>query len=193
MEVCVDTSTLPSVSAPPAWAIRVARGTGGGFRMAEQLRGVPKPMLQTVFGHSLGRRIWELTRRKGAQTGVCPVTPVSDADLSMGMVEYLSLQAADTLRSRSRQAKAIRLTVNYANGESSTTRMRLPKLTSEGDEIAVATKALLRRFPAHSVRSIDLAVTSTEASVVPEKTPALVYSTAARKPTSKIERPPSTL
>ena len=168
MEVCVDTSTLPSVSAPPAWAIRVARATGGGFRMAEQLRGVPKPMLQTVFGHSLGRRIWELTRRKGAQTGVCPVTPVSDADLSMGMVEYLSLQAADTLRSRSRQAKAIRLTVNYANGESSTTRMRLPKLTSEGDEIAVATKALLRRFPAHSVRSIDLAVTSTEASVVPE-------------------------
>jgi hypothetical protein len=178
MEANVETSVLP-VSASPAWAIRVARRTGDGFRMAEHLRGVPKLMLQTVFGCGLGRRIWELARRNGAQPGVGAVSRVSDGDLSIGMVEYLSQQAADTLRDRRRKARAIRLTITYADGESRTTRMRLAQPTSEGNEIAMASRALLRRFPACQVRTIDLVITSIAATSVPEKTSAHAKSLAS--------------
>ena len=178
MEACADTSTLPSVSTSPAWVIRVPRPAGDGFRMAEQLQDVPKPTLQTVFGDGLGRRIWELVRRSGRQPGVGPVSRVSDVELSKGMVQYLSQQAADTLQARRRQARAIRLTITYAGRESITARTRLSLPTSEGKEIAVATMGLLRQFPACGVRSIDLVVTSIEAASVPEQTPAHGYSLA---------------
>jgi impB/mucB/samB family C-terminal domain len=179
MQACVDASTLSSLNVSPTWAIRVAGPTGDGFHMAEELRGVPKPMLQTVFGYSLGRRIWELARGKGAQPGVCPLSRVSDAELSMGMVGYLSQQAAAMLCARGRLAKAIRLTITYADGDSPTARMHLATPTSEDNDIAMATKALLRRFPACGVRSIDLAVTSIEAASAPAQTSALFYSTAS--------------
>jgi len=172
MEACVDTSTAPpvstSISASPAWAIRVARPIGDGFRMAAQLEGVPKPMLQTVFGRGLGRRIWELARAKAAQPGIEPASRVSDADLSMRMVEYLSQQAAGSLCARSRQARSIRLTITSADGESTTARMALAKPTSEGNELAIASKALLHQIPTGGARSIDLAVTSIEAASTPE-------------------------
>jgi hypothetical protein len=183
MEACVETSIPPptstSVSVSPAWAIRVARLAGDGFRMAEQLRDVPKPMLQRVFGHGLGRRIWELVRSTGTQPCVGPMSRVSDADLAIGMVEYLSQHAADTLLARGRLAKAIRLTITYADGKSSTARMPLAKQTSEGNELALATKALLHQFRACNVRSVDLRITSTEAASIPDQTPDLVYSTAS--------------
>jgi hypothetical protein len=167
MDACVDISTLPSVSA--SWAIRVPRPPGDGFRTAEQLQGVPKPMLQTVFGDGLGRRIWEFVRRNDGQPGAGPVSRVSDVELSKGMVEYLSQQAADTLHARSRQARAIRLTITYADRESLTARTCLPTPTNEGSEIAVATMGLLRQFPACVVRSIDLVVTTIEPASDPEQ------------------------
>jgi hypothetical protein len=179
MQAFVDTSTLPKVSASPAWAIRVARPTSNDYHMAEQLRGVPKPTLQTVFGHSLGRRIWELARGNSARTGVGPASQVSDADLSIGMVAYLAQQAADTLRTRKRQASAIKLTITFENGRPASTRMRLANPTRDGNEIAMATRVLLSQFPASGVQSINLAVTSIEAVSTPEQTPAPLYSTAS--------------
>jgi nucleotidyltransferase/DNA polymerase involved in DNA repair len=158
MEACVDTSALSAVNASPAWAIRVARPPSDGFRMAEELRGVPKPALQTVFGRSLGLRIWELARGTSAKAGVSSANQISDADLSMGMVEYLAQQAADTLRARRRQANALKLTITFADGRSTTTRMRLLDPTSVAKEIACASRVLLNQFPASAVQSIDLAV-----------------------------------
>ena len=63
MRACVETAPLPSASHPPAWAFRVPRPEGDGFRMTARLQGVPKPMLRTVFGKALGLRIWEQARR----------------------------------------------------------------------------------------------------------------------------------
>jgi hypothetical protein len=172
MEAFVDTSTVPSVNTSPAWAIRVPRPPGDGFRMAGQLHGVPKPTLQTVFGDGLGRRIWELVQPSGRQPGVGPVRRVSDVELSKAMVEYLSKRAAETLHARCRQARAIRLTITYADREQLTARMRLSMPTSEGSEIAIATTGLLRQFPAYGVRSIDLVVNSIEVACVLEQRPA---------------------
>jgi proline racemase len=160
--------------------------------MTEQLQGVPKPMLRTVFGDGLGRRIWELVRRNGRQPGADPLNRVSDVELSKGMVEYLSQRAAETLHARNRQARAIRLTITYADRESLTARTHLPTPTNESSEIVVATMGLLRQFPTCGVRSIDLAVTAIEAASVPEQIPVHACSLASTRADVEIEATLST-
>lgn len=166
MEACIETSTALGANPAPAWAMRVARPVGDGFRMAKELRGVPRAALQTVFGKELGRRIWEHARAEGVPTGTPPANRIPDAEISTGMVEYVSKQAAETLRERSRQAKAIALTVTYADGESRLVQTRLPRPTNEGDKIAEAATKLLGRLPTNGAQSIDLRVTSLEVAAV---------------------------
>jgi impB/mucB/samB family C-terminal domain len=179
MHACVETTALRSVSQTPAWAIRVPRPAGDGFRMTARLQGVPKPMLQTVFGKALGLRIWEQARWECVHPADRPTNQVADSEISTGMVNYVSLQAVATLRECSRQAKAIRLTVTSENGESCAAQMRLATPTSEINELAEAATELLRRFPVRGVQSVDLAVTTVKAAAIQEQTPALVYSMAS--------------
>jgi hypothetical protein len=167
MHACVETAALPSTSQTPAWAFRVPRPEGNGFRMTARLQGVAKPMLQTVFGKALGLRIWQQARRECAHPAVSPTNQVADSEITTGMVNYVSLRAAGTLRQCSRRAKAIRLTVTYENGESRAARIRLATPTSEINELAEAATELLHRLPVRGVQSIDLAVTIVEAAVLP--------------------------
>jgi hypothetical protein len=167
MRACVETAPLPSASHPPAWAFRVPRPEGDGFRMTARLQGVPKPMLRTVFGKALGLRIWEQARRGCAHTADSPKNQVADSEISTGMVNYVSLRTAGTLRECSRQAKAIRLTVTYQNGESRAAQMRLATPTSEINELAKAATELLHRLSILGVQSVNLAVTVIEAAAIP--------------------------
>ncbi len=179
MHACVETAAPPSVNHAPAWAIRILRAAGDGFRMTARLQGVPKPMLQTVFGKALGLRIWEQARRVCAHPPDSPTNQVADSEISTAMVNYVCLRATDTLRQCSRQAKAIRLTVTYENGESRAAQMRLATPTSELIELAEAATELLHRFPVCGVQCVDLAVTAVEAAAIQEQMPALVYSMAS--------------
>ena len=164
MHACVETAALPSASHISGWAFRVLRPEGDGFRMTAHLQGVAKPMLQTVFGKTLGLRIWQQARRECAHPAVRPTNQVADSEISTGMVNYVSLRAARTLRECSRQAKAIRLTVTYENGESRAARMRLATPTSEINELAEAATELLHRLSVRGVQFVDLAVTTIEAA-----------------------------
>jgi hypothetical protein len=175
MHACVETAALPSASHTPAWAFRVPRPEGDRFRMTARLQGVPKPMLQTVFGRALGLRIWEQARWECAHPADSPTNQVADSEISTGMVNYVSLRAAATLRECSRQAKAIRLTVTYENGESRAARMRLATPTNEINELAEAATELLNRLSVRGVQSVDLAVTAVEAAAIQEQTPALAF------------------
>jgi hypothetical protein len=175
MHACVETAALPSASYTPAWAFRVPRPEGEGFRMAARLQGVAKPMLQTVFGKALGLRIWEQARWECMHPADNPTNQVADSEISTGMVNYVSLRASGTLRECSRQVKAIRLTVTYDNGESRAARMRLTTPTSEINELAEAATELLHRLPIRGVQSIDLAVTTAEAAAIQEQPPAVVF------------------
>ena len=162
MHACVETAALPSASHTPAWAFRVPRPEGDGFRMAARLQGVAKPMLQTVFGKALGLRIWEQARLESAHPADNRTNRVADSEISNGMVNYVSLRAAGTLRECSRQAKAIRLTFTYENGESRAARMGMAVPTNEINELAQAATELLHRLPVRGVQSVDLAVTTIE-------------------------------
>ena len=169
MEACVETSAPLAVNPSPAWTMRVARPFGDGFRMAEELRDVPRPALQTVFGKVLGSRIWEQTRAQAAPS-VSPTTnQVADAEISAGMLEYVCKQAAGTLHARGRQAKAIELTVTYTDGESRLVRTRLARPTEEENELAEAATKLLSRLSSNGTRSIDLKVATVELAAVPER------------------------
>jgi len=162
MHACVETAALPSASHTPAWAFRVPRPEGNGFRMTARLQGVAKPMLQTVFGKALGLRIWEQARGECAHPADSPTNQVADSEISTGMVNYVSLRAAGTLRECRRQAMAILLTLTYENGESRAAQMRLATPTNEINELAEAATELLYRLSVRGVQSVDLAVTTIE-------------------------------
>jgi DNA polymerase IV len=170
MEACVATRASLVANPAPAWALRVARPATDGLRMARELRGVPKPALQTIFGKSLGRHIWEQARAKGARASTPPVKRIPDTDISNGMVAYISKQAADALRESGRQAKGLSITINYADGEAIVARTRLARATNDGDAIAEAALELLRQVSVRAVAlvSIRLAMTGVELAAVRE-------------------------
>lgn len=175
MEACIETSALLASNPAPAWAVRVARPVGDRFRMAEDLRGVPKAALQSVFGKLVGQRIWHQARPVPVTAASTPEArpKVADAEITAGLVEYVSQQAADTLRQRCRQAKEITLTATYEDGRSTSTRVSLARPAHNAAEIAAAAKQALRQLPARSttMKSMALAVTAIGIdSTAPERT-----------------------
>jgi hypothetical protein len=146
----------------------------GGGTMAE-LSGVPKPLLQTVFGRHLGRRIWQQNRRrdmtatanvdtaKAASSHRTPQAlwqwikrfsgslaaaaagPVTDAEILAGMIEYVGLRAGETLGAQGHQATAIGLRITYVDGISRTERMGLARPTNDGRELSMAAISLVGR------------------------------------------------
>jgi hypothetical protein len=144
--------------------------------MTARLQGVPKPMLQMVFGKALGLRIWDQARWECAHPADRPTNQVADSEISTGMVNYVSLRAAGTLRECGRQAKAIKLTAIYENGESRAARMRPATPTNEINELVEAATELLHRLPVRGVQSVNLAVTTVEAAAIQEQSAAPVYS-----------------
>ncbi len=166
MQACMETHAPLSVGPSPAWALRVARPVTDGLRLAEELRGVPKPALQTIFGKSVGNRIWQQSRTECPSTGTPPAGPVADGEISAGMVAYVSKQAARALHGSGRQANGLSVTITYADGEARLARTPLARPTNAGDEIAEAAIDLLRQVPVRGVAlaSIRLAMTGIELS-----------------------------
>jgi hypothetical protein len=140
-------------------------------RMVSELRGVPRPALQTVFGKALGRRIWERARHFAGGG-------VADEEILGGMIEYVSRRAGEALRENRRQAKAIGLRLEYADGVETLNRMRLARPTNDGREILVAAMELFGRTEARGVmvESVDLKVTSVQTEPVNERAGSLDYA-----------------
>jgi hypothetical protein len=178
MEACMETRASLVANPAPAWALRVEEPATDGLRMAQELRGVPKPALQTIFGKSLGRHIWEQARAKGAPASTPPIDRIADTDISNGMVAYVSRQAADALRESERQARGLSITITYADGEATVARTRLARATNDGDIIAEAAIELLRQVSVRAVAlvSIRLAMTGVELAAVWESARNLGHS-----------------
>jgi hypothetical protein len=181
MEACLDTNAPLAANPAPAWALSVARPVR--VKLRGELRGVPRPALQTIFGKSLGRRIWQQARAKVASEGTPHADRVADAEISTGMVVYLSWQTSKALVESGRQAKGLSMTITYTDGEASLARSPMAHPTSEAGEIADAAIALLRRLPLRdaALASIRLAVTTVESpriapTTLPESTQNFGYS-----------------
>lgn len=180
MEACIENPGLVVGAVTPSWAIRVARSVGDGYRMAEELRGVPAGALQRVFGQALGRRIWQQGRAGAADFPASAVGGrVADEEIAFGMVGYLCEQAAATLRSRQRLANGVTLTVSYADGESKVAQGRLPRLTDATSDIDVLVRRLLSDVPRDGVQSVNLKISSVEIAVARERALAPSISTAS--------------
>jgi len=180
MEACIENPRVVAGAAAPSWAIRVARPVGDGFRMAEELRGVPASALQRVFGRTLGRRIWRQELSSAADVPVeLGAGRVRDAEIALGMVAYLCKQAVSTLRERQRLANGMTLTVLYADGESKVAQGRLPRLTNALREIDVMVRQLLDDMPRDGVRSVNLRISSVEVAVARERATKASLSTAS--------------
>jgi impB/mucB/samB family protein len=176
MGTCVE--TLISAMKPETWSGRTGATeldapavTGHGDGMVGELGGVPRPALQTVFGKALGRRIWERARHFAG-------SGVADEEILGGMIEYVSGRAGEALRENGRQAKAIGLRLEYADGVATLNRMRLARPTNDGGEILVAAMELFDRSEARGVmvESVDLKVTSVQTEPVRERAGGLDYA-----------------
>jgi hypothetical protein len=182
MGTCVE--TLISAMKADAWTaedsareLDLATVAEHGRGMVREMSGVPRPVLQTVFGNGLGRRIWAQGRRSAA-------AGVADDEVIGGMIEYVSRRAGEALRKNGRQARAIGLTLQYADGVVTLHRMRLARPTSDAGELLAAGMELFGRTDARgaAVESVDLKVTSVRAEVVTERAGGLDFammSTAA--------------
>jgi nucleotidyltransferase/DNA polymerase involved in DNA repair len=193
MEACVGTSALLAKTEVPACAMHATAAVARRDSMLAELCGVPKPMLQTVFGKTLGQRIWEQGRRvtrHGIESQAAPASGsdaratasgLGDAEIVAGMIEYVSQRAGETLRESGRQAKAIGLRIAYADGVSRLDRMRLARPTNEGPELVAAAMELFWRSDGRDVpvESVDLRVTSVQAEAVRERANGLHYAMAS--------------
>jgi impB/mucB/samB family C-terminal domain len=161
MQTCIDSTAPPFAIPVPAWTLRVARPATDRLRRSGALLGVPRPALQTIFGKSMGRRLWDQARSK---VGTRPTDAVLDSEVSAGMIAYASQQAADTLRRAGRQAKGLAVTILYTDGETKRARARLARSTNAADKISGAAIGLLRQIPLHDapIAAIRLSTTTVE-------------------------------
>ena len=182
-----------------------------GHDLAGKLAGVPMPVLRTVFGKQLGRRIWERTRRPRPQqasavdstlTGSRPAgsgvdstrvenpvvrkrmaTELVNAEILRGMIEYLSHRAGETLELNRRQAQSATLTLCYDNGTREIGSVRLARPTADPSEICEAVSELFRTFEAGdaALESINLTTSSVEVESVVEVAPDLSCALAGAR------------
>ena len=162
--------------------------------LVDGLEGVPKPVLRTVFGKQLGRRIWERTRRpRTAHTRTLhsgPVEPSTTRSASggshanhvgehkkmatelvnseslVGMLEYLSRRASETLRENHRLAQSVTVTLCFDDSTRQVASDRLARPTTDPSELCEAVTQLFRSLPAAggALASINLSTKSVEAS-----------------------------
>jgi hypothetical protein len=149
-----------------------------------ELRGVPKPVLRMVFGKALGGRIWKQQRQRAAASHADrhdEAAPVSDSEVVMGMIEYVSRRAGETLRERGRRARAIGLRIVYTDGVSRRERTRLARATNDVEEIGSAAIALFggSKESHATVAAVDLTVTSVQAECASERVNGLAHATAS--------------
>jgi hypothetical protein len=162
----VESTSLPLLESAPAWTIRVARhASPDRNELARELLGVPKVALRQVFGKLLGTRLWQQNRVVALSSGdakdLSGPKPVSDAEISGGMLQYLCAEAATTLQVRKRFAKSVSLTVQYPNGECETAHQLLLRSTNDPASLEAAAHSAIRGMRCGAFVSLKLDVTAT--------------------------------
>jgi hypothetical protein len=159
--------SFPLLDTAPAWTIRVARPTDPQRdELALELRGVPKAALRHVFGKTLGTRLWQQNRagstpaKPAPAQAISPVAPISDSEISGGMLRHLCTEAAATLREHKRLAKSISLTVSYSDRESKTVREPLLVASNDAMSLETAGRLALRGVRSHGFVSLKLNLTA---------------------------------
>jgi hypothetical protein len=158
-------------------AIGPARPKGQIHDIAADFVDVPKPVLRTVFGKHLGRRIWELVRGSEALDGrssqpgaPTAATELANAEILRGMIGYLSRRGAETLEQNQRQASAVSITLTYVDGIQKVARARIARPTTDPLEICEAATTLFRTLDPcdAALESVNLTTSTLQAESVVE-------------------------
>jgi impB/mucB/samB family C-terminal domain len=166
MQSCLDTdlltsratgTSLPTIDLWQGWTHSFRAPRKPQKSLVQSLAGVPKAALRTIFNRPLAQRIWQATRplpssAAEAQPGTLPTTncagqlaSIPDHGILREMIDHLAAQAAQTLRHRSRQARAVKLQFVDAFGAVSTARALFAYPTNAAEEIRAAAQGLLLR------------------------------------------------
>jgi DNA polymerase-4 len=147
-----------------------------GIATIGQLRQVPRPALEAVFGEAIGRQIWERARGLDGREIMMPSTPKSisrettieggtiDTEFLGGLIEYLSERIGSTLREYGKQARTIGLRVRYVDYFAANQTVRLARPTNDERELLAAAKDLFQKLFTRrvAVRLVGVSVTNLE-------------------------------
>ena len=148
-------SSIGAASPLVGWHVAPKSGIGRD-RLLNDLAGVPKATLRTVFGKAMGRRIWERVRRSNESarqpgagssreaTSDPLAAELTNTDVILAMIESVGRRAAETLSLHKRQAKAIGLMLTYADGVVTSESVRLARPSADAGEICGAAVGLFR-------------------------------------------------
>jgi DNA polymerase IV len=147
--------------------------TAEGIVNLGQLRLVPKPVLVSAFGESLGQQLWRkargLDRPQPSKTSNAPTISRQallengscDSQQLDGLLTYLSERLCSALRDQQTAALAIDLSINYVDEYAAHQCIRLTRPTSRPRDLLPIAKELFTKLSSHpvAVRQIGLAAT----------------------------------
>lgn len=147
-----------------------------GVETIGELRRIPLPALEAVFGGVIGRQIWERARGRDPREVLAPAEPKSisrettieggtiDLEFLRALVEYLTERIGATLRARSRQARTLALKIRYTDFHSAGRATKLCPATNDDKALLAAALELFRALYTRRValRWVGIAVTNLE-------------------------------
>jgi hypothetical protein len=164
-------SSIGAASPLVGWHVAPKSGIARD-RLLNDLDGVPKAALGTVFGKAMGRRIWERVRRSNESarqpgagssreaTSDPLAAELTDTDVILAMIESVGRRAAETLSLHKRQAKAIGLMLTYADGVVTSESVRLARPSADAGEICGAAVGLFRCCKAREAALVSVNLTT---------------------------------
>ena len=147
--------------------------TAEGIVNLGQLRLVPKPVLISAFGESLGQQLWREARGLDQPHPAKPSNSLtisrqallengsSDSQQLDGLLTYLSERLCSALRDQQTAALAIDLSISYVDEYAAHQCIRLTRPTSRPRDLLPIAKELFTKLSSHpvAVRQIGLAAT----------------------------------
>jgi DNA polymerase IV len=147
-----------------------------GIATIGELRKVPKPVLEAVFGEVIGRQVWERARGLDGREVLLPSTPKSvsrettiesgtiDTEFLGSLIEYLSERIGATLREYGKQARTIGLRIRYVDQFSAHQTVRLARPSNDERQLLAAAKELFWKLFTRrvAVRLVGVNVTNLE-------------------------------
>lgn len=164
-------SSIGAASPLVGWHVAPKSGIARD-RLLNDLAGVPKATLRTVFGKAMGRRIWERVRRSNESarqpgagssreaTSDPLAAELTNTDVILAMIESVGRRAAETLSLHKRQAKAIGLMLTYADGVVTSESVRLARPSADAGEICGAAVGLFRCCKAREAALVSVNLTT---------------------------------
>jgi len=166
-------ATLPIEALDGVSRIKSANLRKRGITTLAELRRVPFASLQSAYGDSTGRELWQNSRGLDLTNSLAPSSaksvfreitldaPTLTPDHLDALAKYLCSRVASALRDSQRQARSLCLCVYYADQFSASQSVQLSANTSDTCQLLSPAQSLLRTLFTRPIPIYSLAISVT--------------------------------